>query len=64
MEEVKENLNPFSIEGYLGRKYYFLIGLVIAVVLSAMQFLFWRSVFQTIIENSVAGINTNMISIN
>ena len=63
MEEVKENLNPFSIEGYLGRKYYFLIGLVIAVVLSAMQFLFCRSVFQTIMENSVAGINTNMISI-
>ena len=63
MEEVKENLNPFSIEGYLGRKYYFLIGLVIAIVLSAMQFFFCRSVFQTIMENSVAGINTNMISI-
>lgn len=63
MEEIKENLNPFSIEGYLGRKYYFLIGLVIAIVLSAMQFFFCRSVFQTIMENSVAGINTNMISI-
>lgn len=63
MEENKENLNPLSIDGYLGRKYYFLIGLVIAIVLSAMQFLFCRSVFQAIMENSVSGISTNMISI-
>lgn len=33
MKDLRENKNPFTINGYLGRKWYFILGIIIAAIM-------------------------------
>ncbi len=45
MEELKENRNIFTINGYLGRKWYFILGMAVALVNMILMTNFCKDVF-------------------
>lgn len=45
MKDLRENKNPFTINGYLGRKWYFILGIIIAAINGVLQFTLCRSIF-------------------
>lgn len=50
MEELKENRNVFTINGYLGRKWYFILGISVAVINMILMAIFCKEIFVQIFE--------------
>lgn len=50
MEELKENRNVFTINGYLGRKWYFILGISVAVINMILMAIFCKEIFVQIVE--------------
>lgn len=50
MKDLRENKNPFTINGYLGRKWYFILGIIIAAINGVLQFTLCRSIFTEIMQ--------------
>ena len=48
MENLKENRNPFNISGYLGRKWYFILGIIIAIINCILQLALCISIFKEV----------------
>ena len=48
MSELRENKNPFTIDGYLGRKWYFILGIAVAVANFILQLLLCSSILKEI----------------
>ena len=63
MNELKENINPFSINGYLGRKWYFTLGLIVATLNIILMFMFCKSIFVQIFELSKTQANYSILSL-
>ena len=63
MNELKENINPFSINGYLGRKWYFTLGLIVATINIILMFMFCKSIFVQIFELSKTQANYSILSL-
>lgn len=53
--EFKENRNPFTISGYLGRKWYFSLGVIIALISGILQFAICKTLFKEIMQLAAAG---------
>lgn len=48
MEELRENRNPFAITGFLGRKWYFILGIIIGIVNIVAQLVLCNHIFREI----------------
>ena len=50
MEELKENRNIFTINGYLGRKWYFILGILVAIINMLLMAILCKEIFVQIFE--------------
>lgn len=63
MEELKENINPFTINGYLGRKWYFILGLTIAAIMIILQLTLCSSLFKEVVNMAQNDVQYSIIEI-
>lgn len=60
---MEENRNPFCIKGYLGRKWYFLSGLALAMISFMLQSAFCKDLFKALWTAAKAGDSYSLIQI-
>ena len=63
MENLIENRNPFTINGYLSRKWYFILGMIIAIINGTLMLVFCKSIFIQIMELSKIRANYSIIEL-
>lgn len=63
MEKIKENINPIDIKGIIGRKWYFIIGIVIAVINGILMSTLCPNIFSGIMEAAKNGDDASVYSI-
>ena len=63
MEELKENRNIFTINGYLGRKWYFILGILVAIINMLLMAILCKEIFIQIFEFAKTNETYSIISI-
>lgn len=63
MEELKENINPFTINGFIGRKWYFILGLTIAAIMIILQLTLCPSLFKETVSMAQDDVTYSIIGI-
>ena len=60
---LKENRNPFSIDGYLSRKWYFILGAIIGTLNFVIMIIFCKEIFMQITTLSQQNIDFSIMGL-